>query len=627
MDVERIKWLLPDHPRKGMLNYAKENCNGELGPELAIFSRQPIRVLEDYYEDLRPIMTPEHVEEAERKIKNVWGAEVKCTHCYEEYDAGYISKDCFGNRAVIFAEGEDGVVYPGYVDGLHPMGEVAVCEGEPFMCPYCGETVELVHKSKLRNGRTYQIQLCSVEVIERYTALVFWLVSRKINEYGYTETDVKPREALVIDEKGKLRRFSKVNRYRNVCQERANAEWSYKSSFEDSFQSVYYDWPSVCHRKIGGFCWTDIPDLTGTTGEKTGIIEYIRAGGNWPAVYLRTWQKYKSVENLVKAGWGKVVVTEIDNKVDTDRTYGWHTLNAVDFKWGNFDEVRPSKMLGMTKEEVKCGNEWKWNHELMFEWWGYRDTDNHCSATVFNDYYRKVGLEGVQQTVGQLENGESGYELPKLMRYFEKFPDIRPKDVLQYLIDVRTIALELSADGELTYEQMWPKNIVIVHDRLDRVRRSVQNPEHRRAYAAGFKKNQEKYKDLSWNDGELCIRVAESNGELIDEGNTLDHCVGGYGQDHIAGKDVIFFVRKYRRPERSYYTLDIRFTQGAPYEVQLHGYGNERHGPNKKYHHSIPKKVREFVDRWKREVLRPWFLEQATKQTSKSKKKKKETVA
>ena len=47
-----------------------------------------------------------------------------------------------------------------------------------------------------------------------------------------------------------------------------------------------------------------------------------------------------------------------------------------------------------------------------------------------------------------------------------------------------------------------------------------------------------------------------------------------------------------------------------PKEVQLHGYGNERHGLNKQYSHKIPAKVRAFVDRWKNEILIPWFVSQ-----------------
>lgn len=626
MDVERIRCLLPEHPRKGMLEYTKENCEGELGPEYAIFNRESIVLFGEYYDNLSMLMTPEQVEEAESKCRNVWGANVKCTYCGEEYYAGYTNKP---EKGIILAEGEDGILYPGWVDGKEPMNEVTVTEGCSFGCPICGKLVELVHKSKLRNGRTYQVQVCSVEVIEQYTVLVFWLVGHNVTEYGYSSYTIKPQKALVLDEKCRFKSFVHRRKYMGTAQTQLNC-WVYRSCFSDSFQHVYYDWPSVCHRKIGGFCWTDIPDLTGTTGEKTGIKEYITAKGNWPAVYLKTWKKYPQIENLVKCGFGLAVASEIDDRVNTNRNYGWLTKNAVEFRFGNWDEVKPAKMLGFTKQEIREQVAKRWNHEIMFEWWGYRNTDWHCSATVFNEYYGLVGLNGLKQTVGMLENGYEGYDLSKLMRYFDKFSDLKPADALQYLIDVRTMAEELSPDGNITFEQMWPKNLFEVHERLDRVHRSVKDINSRKKYAAGFEANIEKYKGLDWNDGELCIRIAHTNGELIDEGRVLDHCVGGYGENHIKGQDVIFFVRRYRRPERSYYTLDIRFTQGTPYEVQLHGYGNERHGPNKQYSHSIPKKVRAFVDRWKAEVLMPWFKQKAAEQVTKNKKKNikdKETVA
>ena len=72
---------------------------------------------------------------------------------------------------------------------------------------------------------------------------------------------------------------------------------------------------------------------------------------------------------------------------------------------------------------------------------------------------------------------------------------------------------------------------------------------------------------------------------------------------------MIFFIRHYRRPERPYYTLAIDM-RNKPTERQLHGYGNERHGPNKEYAHKIPKSVREFCNRWENEVLLTWYAEQ-----------------
>lgn len=66
-------------------------------------------------------------------------------------------------------------------------------------------------------------------------------------------------------------------------------------------------------------------------------------------------------------------------------------------------------------------------------------------------------------------------------------------------------------------------------------------------------------------------------------------------------------MRRARRPERSYYTLDICMNRGVPREVQLHGYGNERHGANKQYSHKIPERVRVFCDLWKEKILLPFY--------------------
>ena len=112
--------------------------------------------------------------------------------------------------------------------------------------------------------------------------------------------------------------------------------------------------------------------------------------------------------------------------------------------------------------------------------------------------------------------------------------------------------------------------------------------------------------------------LPKSYADLYQEGEILRHCVGGYSEEHISGSDTIFFVRHYRRPERSYYTLDIDMTD-RPHRVQLHGYGNERHGINKQYRHTIPKKVLDFCDRWEREVLMPWYRDKMKNQLKEGK--------
>lgn len=120
------------------------------------------------------------------------------------------------------------------------------------------------------------------------------------------------------------------------------------------------------------------------------------------------------------------------------------------------------------------------------------------------------------------------------------------------------------------------------------------------------------------------MTVYERIGDLQGEFNP-DSCayeigeqlkdVGGYSHSHVSGSPVLF-VRHRRRPERPYYTLNISLTGDAPRRLQLHGYGNERHGDKKQYTHTIPKKVLDFCDRWEREVLAPWWAKKQKQEVS-----------
>lgn len=96
--------------------------------------------------------------------------------------------------------------------------------------------------------------------------------------------------------------------------------------------------------------------------------------------------------------------------------------------------------------------------------------------------------------------------------------------------------------------------------------------------------------------------------------------MGRYSDAHARGR-IILFVRHTRRPERSWYTLNIDVNSKK--EIQLHGYGNElAHGKKLK----IPRRVREFVDLWEREVLAKWQLPPEQK-TKKKKNKAAKTAA
>ena len=83
---------------------------------------------------------------------------------------------------------------------------------------------------------------------------------------------------------------------------------------------------------------------------------------------------------------------------------------------------------------------------------------------------------------------------------------------------------------------------------------------------------------------------------------------GGVGKTTTAiNAASVLASRNYaRRPERSWFTLNIDTTGDRWREIQLHGYGNERANGKQL---RIPEEVRAFVNRWESEILTPVFLD------------------
>lgn len=54
------------------------------------------------------------------------------------------------------------------------------------------------------------------------------------------------------------------------------------------------------------------------------------------------------------------------------------------------------------------------------------------------------------------------------------------------------------------------------------------------------------------------IRAAVSGKEIIEEGKTLRHCVGGYAKDHADGKTNIFVIRKFADPDTPFFTMELK---------------------------------------------------------------------
>ena len=616
--AEEILQVLPEEPPDGLTEHLWDVASDELGGWIIGFKRESITVAPP----IKKTMDWNDWEEHERNTHKRWAASCICSCCGSDFVAGW-PKRAHKSKGIVAKIVDDAYMDTRYMEDVGWVSEDEenaefLMEGETVCCPFCGVAAELVKIGAFRKGRTYAIQAGAVEVHGGYAMLVYYLATRYLVPSCDWIEEIRPREALVIDKAGRLRRFSHT-KYGD-CGEADLGCWK-EQSIMNPEERPFYTWGTGKGRKRLGAIWFDrIPDLKGTTGEKTGLDDYLGLYNfEDPGVYWMIWRKRPYIENLVRAGWRSFVCSCISRATEIAMGYG-HPCRMEDLPYVDLSEAKPSKQLRMSREEVREAAAFTWNRDQVALWMETREKYPRIRPKELNEAMRKFTTRGLNHILAMADDGWPNFELTKVLRYLSRQKGLHAADACQTFVDYRTM-LESAALGEQpTEEQLWPPHLRDAHDRLS-TQLSVSKSQK---YIAEFQKLKQKYRPLEWTDGELCIVVPESNADLVTEGMVLHHCVGGYGEKHVEGRSI-FFVRKYRRPERSYYTLNEDLTGMEPFRIQLHGYRNEYNDDGSM--HSIPKKVLDFVSRWEKEILTPWFYQQPEIQARAERKKRKEKNA
>ena len=580
---EEIASALPLLPRTGMKEAVLDACNETLNRNFCLYKRVSSAEVDTGGIGWPDFDVPEE--------KTHWVAECRCGACGSVWHSAWIS----GGEGIFLAEGEDGITFPGIpFDGFYQECH----EDDTFFCPFCEQHVQLIRAKNLKSGRTYRNLVGSVENVGPYTAVVAWMAERYVHSDGDSSFMLYPKAAAVIDVSGRLMFF----RF-------DGSMWRPRSSTADPFQTFYYSWNGGLDRQVGAWLWPDVPEQMGQTGEKTGVADYFRSGGRWPVVYLNLWRKAPAIENLVKAGWLKPFEEIINDEV---LSFLQRSLDQISFHgkklsfpdgincladWG---EVKPHKMLGMTREEIREGAKWKWDASALGLWLGciMEGLASPGDAALFEKCRKRYGIGALQKWADMSVENRLPASLKKIDSYCFKQSQKRALPLSGALTMYLDYWEMLGAEYPEPV-QIFPPDLRAAHDRAmasARIKSSAK-------FISGFRQTAEKWHELEWSDGHICTVLPRTNGDLEAEGKTLNHCVGGYGEDHVKGK-LIVFIRHRRRPERSWFTLNIDTSGQSWKEIQLHGYGNEyAHGKWLR----IPKEVRDFVDRWEKEVLSPVF--------------------
>lgn len=200
--------------------------------------------------------------------------------------------------------------------------------------------------------------------------------------------------------------------------------------------------------------------------------------------------------------------------------------------------------------------------------------------------YRALGdLSSAQDEVIQLLRSMS---IGKFVRYFTKQKAANPKQKIKHIViqyrDYIDMSIGLKVD--LSHKSVrYPTDCMEAHAKILGRFNEVKNEAEDVIFAEKVKTL---YANLSATEFEkdgFCIVLPQRRSDLITEGQSLNHCVGGEGyyKNHIAGTKMIFFVRHTDKPMKPFFTLEVNMQS---FRInQLYGFGDC----------SAPKEVRAFA--------------------------------
>jgi len=573
---------LPEDVTMNLVNSVKDDLGGK---EFLLFRRESWCNSFDY-EIGYPL--------TEEEEKPRWASWCRCGACGEEWHSGWARKG-----VIRILRGEDESLYPGIPDICDDQIEVE--EGDRVDCPFCCARLTAVSTSSLKSGRTYRVLMGRMTNLNTYTAMVFWMLQRKVDREARSTYSALPWAAIAVGGDGEIYRFTHATP--GVYGRRIDGnQWLESPHMGEPIRQRYYAWGCINNTCMGGFYQTDVPEQGGQTGEKTGLASYIEGGGEFPLSFLLRQKRWPGLEALAMAGWVYTIDSCLHQEITENTRQGYYLNEAFDLT-----ARRPRDMLGMTQPEVEAMGKKRWKLEDALAW----RTCRGMSAEVFMELKKRYGVYAVQTAA--VEYGPDG--LQKLDRYLQRQQKkYRTLDGKAFTMYRDYLKMHREAGGGETPIEIWPPDLRAAHDRAMQAVKEGKDEK----LDQKFRDVRERWSGLEWSDGEICAILPKCKEELIKEGQTLHHCVGSYGEAHVSGK-LIIFIRHARRPERSWFTLNIDVSEKTWREVQLHGYGNE-HAKGKPL--TIPRRVREFVDRWEAKVLSPAFRKVKREEARKEKKKK-----
>ena len=177
----------------------------------------------------------------------------------------------------------------------------------------------------------------------------------------------------------------------------------------------------------------------------------------------------------------------------------------------------------------------------------------------------------------------------RFIRYFQKQKAANPKLRIGYLVTQYRDYIDMSVGMrvDLSHKSVrFPANCVEAHDQIVPRYNEIKHEAENMLFAEKVKSLYANLRVTEFEKNGFCIVLPQLRSDLIAEGQSLNHCVGGEGyfERHIAGTKMIFFVRHVECREKPFFTLEVNMSD---FRIgQLYGFGDC----------SAPKEVRRFAE-------------------------------
>ena len=438
-------------------------------------------------------------------------------------------------------------------------------------CPFCGAQATMKEIRYLRSRKKLEAYIPVVflrAVRGELWALAAW--TRKL--YGGDLLDEPEYHVVGVyhfapGKATKYEGFWGKNKPDHTCEEkkninprkrRINEPFTDGTGYMFAYEPYYVAGLDAIDRSDFRYCQYELFHR-GRGGLHTSLMKYLAACCVYP----------RDMEMLMKCGADDLV---------NDLVAG-RTKNAKIYRWGAGD---PRKAFGLDGQELRA---WRESKLDVYKIADYKRLKKAGCKTSFEELAAIRNGLGCRYGDLMKEADELGVKPIKLFRYFEKQAQLggykTPGDAFREWQGYIRVAgtLEWSLDEHTV---KYPRDLRRRHDEATQ----ELNLKHAREGAAAERERRKKDRRLvreaadrlkAWRkkynfrmDGYL-IRVAETPEEIRQEGKTLEHCVGGYAERHMAGKMTILFLREEEAPDTPLVTIEMDGDRMR----QIHGYKNE----------------------------------------------------